>query len=215
MPHANINLFRDYKKLAKLFYEGTVFVAVDTETTGLSRNANFLMEIGAVKFTADGPVSIYDKLIKPPEPIPLPLVHLTGITPLMVQDCPAEAKILPEFLNYIGNAVLLAHNAPFDIGFLNAALERMSFLNLKNKVIDTLPLSRWAYPQFGQQKLEHPYSLQSLAQRLNIEVKAAHRAHDDARVCMELFKRIIEDTKTRQKDYSVLKTGSLFDQELF
>ena len=215
MPHANINLFRDYKRLAKLFYEGTVFVAVDTETTGLSKNNNFLMEIGAVKFTVDGSLSLYDELIKPREPIPLPLVHLTGITPQMVENCPPEEKVLPSFLNYIGNAVLIAHNAPFDIGFLNATLERMSFSHLKNKVIDTLPLSRWAYPQFGQQKKEHPYSLQSLAQVLNIEVKAAHRAHDDARVCMELFKKIIEDTKSRQIDYSILKTGSLFDQELF
>ncbi len=80
MPHANINLFRDYKRLAKLFYEGTVFVAVDTETTGLSKNTNFLMEIGAVKFTVDGSLSLYDELIKPREPIPLPLVHLTGNT---------------------------------------------------------------------------------------------------------------------------------------
>lgn len=225
MQQNKIALFRNYRHLANLFYSGTVFVAFDTETTGLKKETDFLTEIGAVKFTADGVVSTFDCLIKPPVEIPPRLVELTHITPEMVKDCPPATNAIPPFLNFIGKSVLIAHNAPFDMGFINAELERMSFPCLKNQVIDTLPLSRWAYPDFANdgQNGKGKYKLQALAERFCIEVRSAHRADDDARVCMEVFKRIIKDTLDRQKDYKAQEGLNLFkapvtengQQELF
>ena len=219
----DIKLFRDYKHLAREYYSGTVFVAFDTETTGLHSDSDFLIEIGAVKFTCAGELSRYDQLIKPPVPITPFLTNLTHITNEMVQDMPQANRVLPDFMRFLGDSktILLAHNAPFDLGFVNAELARISYPCIPNKCIDTLPLARWAYPKLTEEKTSGQYKLQSLAKRFEIDVFAAHRADDDARVCMELFKRILKDTMSVQKDYSIhsekdtLLNSGVLQQELF
>ena len=216
-PQPKMYLYRDYKHLARLFYSGAVFVAFDTETTGLHSETDYLMEVGAIKFTCNGEISRFDQLIKPPIPILPFLTNLTHITNEMVKDCPSASKVLPDFLRFIGdkNAVLLAHNAPFDLGFLNVELVRMSVPTIHNQCIDTLPLARWAYPKFINETEKGPYKLQSLAKRFEIQVLAAHRADDDARVLMELFKRIIKDTIPRQKDFDMhSQSGNLMPQNI-
>lgn len=195
-----IRLFRDYKHLARLFYDGTVFVAFDTETTGLHAGSDSLIEIGAVKFDRNGIIgSSFDELIKPPVPIPEFITQITNINNDMVQNCRCANDVVSDFLSYIKDAVLLAHNAPFDVGFINAETMLSKKSYLKNLVVDTLPLARWAYPDFINEAEKGQYKLQSLAKRFNITVINAHRADDDARVCMELFNRIIKDTLERQK----------------
>ncbi len=200
-----VKLFRDYIHLAKLYYSGAVFVAFDTETTGLHAESDHLIEIGAVKFTCDGKTDSFDALIKPPVQIPYFLTELTHISNQMVENCPCAAEVLPKFLNFLGgkDTVLLAHNAPFDMGFINSELERISAPPLKNLVIDTLPLARWAYPKLIEAKERGQYKLQSLAKRFNVQVLAAHRADDDARVLLEVFERILKDTMSVQKDYVI------------
>ena len=217
------NLFKDYKHLAREYYSGTVFIAFDTETTGLHASSDFLMEVGAVKFTCEGEVSRYDQLIKPPVPITPFLTNLTHITNEMVLDKPYASKALPDFMRFLGDskAILVAHNAPFDLGFVNTELGRMNYPAIPNKCIDTLQLARWAYPEFSKEKESGQYKLQSLAKRFNINVLQAHRADDDARVCMELFKQILKDTMHLQKDYNIhsdtnsLQNASILQQELF
>ena len=105
--------------------------------------------------------------------------------------------IARDLLSFLGDSIIIAHNAQFDLRFVNAELERINHEVLFNKAIDTLRFSRWAYPDN-----EH-WTLQFLAEQLKIEVKAAHRAEDDARVCMELFLRCIKDTMDRQKPYLI------------
>ena len=132
----------------------------------------------------------------------------------MAQDGVSESSALLSFLSYLDtqNTVLIAHNAPFDLGFMHAGLERCALGPLKNKCIDTLPLARWAYPKLVLEPQKGQYKLQSLASRFCINVMAAHRASDDARVCMEVFKRILSDTMSVQKDVKceTVREGELF-----
>jgi DNA polymerase III epsilon subunit family exonuclease len=199
-----LHLYRDFKTLARLLEGGSVFCAFDTETTGLHAQEDFLMEIGAVKFTKDGVIATYDQLIKPPVTISSFVTSITHIDDNLVKDSPNPAQALTSFLRFSQGTYLIAHNAPFDLGFVNTELERMTFPILKNKAIDTLPLSRWAYPKLGK------YNLQFLAEQLKIEVRNAHRADDDARVCMEVFLRCVNDTMSIQKKIASPQEPSLF-----
>ena len=205
-----VKIFNDYKHLALNYYSEKVFVAFDTETTGLKASEDFMIEIGAVKFDCGGMIGEpFDMLIKPPVLIPPMIENLTHITNNMVQDCPEEKEALIQFLKYItsDNTILVAHNAPFDLGFINTALERNHFPRLNNTCIDTLQAARWAYPELKLCQQKGQYKLQSLAQRFNLQVKAAHRAFDDAKVCMGIIKQIIRDTMDRQKDMDNLNKG--------
>ena len=119
--------------------------------------------------------------------------QVSHITDDMVRDAPKIVSVLPEFLRFAEGCILVAHNALFDIKFTDEELKRCGLLTLTHQAIDTLSLSRWAYPANGHWKLQY------LAEQFKIEVKAAHRACDDAHVCMEVFLRCIHDTMDRQK----------------
>ncbi len=202
----NYKMFRDYKHLAKLYYSGATFVAFDTETTGLKAEENNIIEIGAVKFNYKGLIGEpFDVLIKPPYGIPPYLTELTHITNQMVADKAAAAEVLPDFLTYLEDrdTILVAHNAPFDLGFIDTELMRAGLPELPNLTVDTLPLARWAWPGLSLVKEKGQYQLQSLAKRFKVDVHSAHRANDDARVCMEIFLKCIEDTMNKQKDYTI------------
>lgn len=200
MSGSKIHLIRNFKHLARYLYGGSVFCAFDTETTGLKCLDDYVIEIGAVKFNKDGVISTFNQLVKPPVAVPEFISNLTGITNEQIAYCEPVSKVLPDFLRFIDNTILVAHNAPFDMGFINSELNRSLLPPLNNKVIDTLPLSRWAYPQFAKETEEKgQYKLQNLAKRFDIDVVSAHRACDDARVCMEVFLRAIKDTMAVQK----------------
>lgn len=196
-------IFKNYKNLAKEFYSDRTFVAFDTETTGLNAASDYIIEIGAVKFDRRGLIGApFDVLIKPPVPLTSFITSLTKITDEMLTGCPDAAEAIRDFIIYMGGrrTILLAHNAKFDIGFINCELARRSLPPITNLCIDTLTAAKWAYPELARGE-KGQYKLQSLAGKLNIRVEQAHRAEDDARVCMELFKRIVSDTKTRQNPF--------------
>ncbi len=184
--------FREYRKLARLLESGAVFTAFDTETTGLVAESGRILEIGAVKFTGGGTVAAYQTLVNPGCAIPREASAVNHISDGMVADCPPAAAVLPEFMDFIGGTILVAHNARFDVNFITAELERAGMRPLRNTVIDTLGLCRWAYPSLGK------YSLHFLAEKMGIEQKDAHRAGDDARVCREILLRCVRDTASVQ-----------------
>jgi len=159
----------------------TTFVVFDTETTGLSPNDNRVIEIGAIRFHYKKELEEFDYLINPETVIPYNITKLTSITNDMVKNAPTAKDIVPKFLEFIGDAILIAHNASFDINFINAELARLSLPPLTNKVIDTRYLAQALFTK------ETNYKLQTLAESFKIEVLAAHRANDDSRVCMKLF----------------------------
>ncbi|MBR1723229.1 MAG: 3'-5' exonuclease, partial [Treponema sp.] len=116
------------------------------------------------------------------------------ITNKMVFGQKEFKDVFPDFFDFMGNeAVIVAHNAQFDLRFINKELERIGMLPLANRAVDTLRFSRWALPEN-----EH-WTLQFLANQFGIEVKSAHRAEDDAMVCMEVFFKCIEASMEKQK----------------
>lgn len=197
ITRADLNLFTQYKHLENLTKKHKTFIAFDTETTGTNSKTDCILEIGAYKISFDrnSPYyenpQIFDMLINPEIEIPAFISQLTGITNEMISGAENTKNVIKEFLKFIGeDSVLIAHNAPFDLYFIDNQLEKMYIKPIKNLCVDTLPLSRWAFPEFASESQKGNYTLQNLAKKLNIQVNAAHRAYDDAKVCMELFKKI-------------------------
>ena len=166
-------------------YDTAVFAAFDTETTGLDPGTGRIVEIGAVKFDRRGPIARFNMLMNPEMPMPEEAGKVNGITDAMLKDKPLIADVFPDFFAFIGNAVLVAHNAPFDVNYINAELKRADKPPLTNKVVDTRIFAKEVYPGLSS------YALQDLAVQLGITALEAHRAEDDARVCMELFDKTL------------------------
>jgi len=190
---SNLHLLNDFRKMNRLVHSDEVFCALDTETTGLKPAEEKIIEIGAVKFNSSGVIGHFSTLVNPGILIPPFCQELTGITNKMVFNQKNFKEIVGDFLEFLGDSIIIAHNAQFDIRFLNAELERLEMEPLGNRAIDTLRFSRWAFPEN-----EH-WTLQFLASQFGIEVKNAHRAEDDARVCMEVFFKCIEGSMLKQK----------------
>lgn len=159
----------------------TTFAAFDTETTGLEPKLNRVVEAGAIRFDALGVSARFNSLINPKIPMPSEVTKVNGITDAMLAKEPDAAKVMPDFIDFLSDSVLIAHNAPFDVAFVNEELARLGMQPLRNRVVDTRIFAKEIYPGLPN------YRLQDLARNFGIEAIDAHRAEDDARVCMELF----------------------------
>jgi DNA polymerase-3 subunit epsilon len=180
------------------------FVAFDFETTGLDASRDRIVEIGAVGFRlgkdAAGwkaiPDGEYESLVNPACPIPHEVSAIHGIDDLAVSAAPYWKDAAAAFFPFIDGAILVAHNAPFDLGFLKAEAARAGLENPSNPAWDTIALAKTAISGLPS------YSLKSLASSFGIGQHAAHRGADDARVCMELFVRcvaLIDSDATRPR----------------
>ncbi|MCR5171545.1 MAG: 3'-5' exonuclease [Treponema sp.] len=185
MANATIRLLTSHKRIVDLYNNGAVLCAFDTETTGINPLNCCVIEIGAIKFNKNGIIDRFGTLIKPYYNIPPEITSLTGITPEMVCNCETAQTIIPKFREFCKDTILLAHNAQFDVRFIDMECERLGFRQLLNPVIDTLRMSRLLLPDNTSWKQT------SLAAQFNIDTGHAHRATDDANVCMELFKRFV------------------------
>lgn len=172
--------------LLQMFDSGAIFTAFDTETTGLNPEEEKILEIGAVSFDKLGIRARYNVLINPQRKILPEITRVNGIDDSMVAGKLTFAENAPHFLGFIKDSVLIAHNTPFDLGFVNNELKTAGMKPLENQAADTLTLSRAMLPNLGK------YNLQFLAKYFEINVVNAHRAEDDARVCMELFLKLLE-----------------------
>jgi DNA polymerase-3 subunit epsilon len=162
-------------------FSAAAFTAFDTETTGLDPRLCRVVEVGGIRFDARGIAARFNTLINPGVPMPSEVTKINGITDAMLSGQPTSSVALPDFLRFAGDTVLIAHNAPFDISFMNEELARLGKPALKNRVVDTRIFAREMFP--GRPN----YKLQDLAAHFGIKAIDAHRAEDDARVCMELF----------------------------
>ncbi|MCR5436516.1 MAG: 3'-5' exonuclease [Treponema sp.] len=188
MQHPN-RILKDFKKMHLLYEAGAVFTAIDTETTSITPKNGRIMEIGAVKFDKDGIISTFNQLFNPQCIIPPFVSQLTGITQRMVITSPLISEKLPDFIKMIENTILIAHNAQFDLNFINAECIRFELEPTGNKAIDTLQFSRWFYPSMEKHKLDY------LAQQLKIDSGHSHRTYDDANACMHLFVKMCTESK--------------------
>ncbi|MBQ1931319.1 MAG: PHP domain-containing protein, partial [Lachnospiraceae bacterium] len=160
------------------------FVVFDIETTGFSAMKNKIIEIGAVKVQGGEIVDRYSTFVNPGVPIPFEIEKLTGINDGMVLDSAPIEVILPQFLEFVGDAVLVAHNANFDMGFIEYNA-RQQGIPLNNTYADTLALARILLPQMSRFKLDN------VAKALNISLEHHHRAVDDAETTAHIFVNFI------------------------
>ena len=173
-----MKIITDYTKLAD---HSIRYLAVDVETTGLSSYSDRVVELGALLFKGADLLDSLETLVNPGIPIPEVVSGIHGITDAMVSESPSFSSLLKDLERLTEGAILLAHNATFDMGFLNAELARDGRPSLDVEIVDTLHMARKAFPGLKS------YALGSLAETLGIEVQSAHRAGDDCRVCYELF----------------------------
>lgn len=166
----------------------TTFVVVDLETTGGSPASSAITEIGAVKNRGGEVIGEFQTLVDPGGPIPPFIVALTGISDAMLVGAPRIEQVLPAFLEFLGDAVLVAHNAPFDVGFLKAACRQHDYPWPGNEVVDTVTLARRATT-----KEEAPNKkLSTLARVFGTTVTPNHRALEDARATSEVLHGMLE-----------------------
>jgi DNA polymerase-3 subunit epsilon len=185
--------FADVDALADLSLRDTTFVVVDLETTGGratgdGHNVDAITEIGAVKVRGGAVLGELATLIDPGRSIPPQIVALTGITSAMVCDAPKIDSVLPAFLVFSRGAVLVAHNAGFDIGFLRAAAERCQIAWPRPPVLCTVRLARRVLTRDEAPSVR----LSALARLFGAATTPTHRALDDARATVDVLHGLIE-----------------------
>ena len=158
------------------------FVAFDLETTGLSSKTDTIIEIGAVIIKNGEEIDRFQTFVSPGRKLERKIVELTGITDEMLQDAPSIEEVLPKFLEFAGNRVLVAHNSDFDTGFIRAACENQG-LAYHFTAVDTLILSQNILPHLGKFKLD------VVANALSLPEFNHHRAGDDALTCGMIMAR--------------------------
>ena len=153
--------------------EGT-YVVFDVETTGLSAVYDTIIELAAVKMYKGNVIESFDEFIDPGHPLSRTTIDLTGITDEMVRGSKSEEEVLRLFLEFSKDSILVAHNAAFDMGFLNTSYAKYGIPEATNPVIDTLELARYLYPQFKR------FGLGVLSKKFGVSLEQHHRAIYDA-----------------------------------
>ena len=169
----------------------TTFVVVDLETTGGSHSNSSITEIGAVKIRGGEIIGEFQTLVNPDSPIPAFITVLTGITDAMVIEAPKIGEALFSFLEFAGSpeeTVLIAHNAPFDIGFLKAAAVECATPWPKFQVIDTARVARYVVTRDEAPNCK----LGTLANFFGAATNPDHRALSDARATVDVFHGILD-----------------------
>jgi DNA polymerase III epsilon subunit family exonuclease len=158
------------------------FVVVDVEATGAKTPPNRIIELGAYRIHQGRIVDRFLSLVNPEIPIPRFVIALTGITNEMVRDAPLFADVAPRWLEFVKDAVLIAHNAPFDTSFLNHEISRVyPGHRMFNSHLCTVMLSRKAVPGLDN------YRLDTIASHFSIPIVSRHRAGSDALATAEIF----------------------------
>ena len=195
----------------------TTYCVLDLETTGFSAKTEKITEIGVMKVKEGKVLDKFACFVNPEKPIPQRVVEVTKITDEMVKDAETIDKVFPKLLEFLGDSVLVAHNADFDIGFLKQNAKELGY-DFDYTYVDTLSMARDIFPDFKK------YQLGKIADKLKIKVEVAHRALDDVdttvkvmNVMMDILKergaKTIEDIdllgsdeKAKKEEYKKLKT---------
>lgn len=169
------------------------FVVFDLETTGIGAKSNQIIEIGAVKVENRTITDRYSSFVNPRRPIPYHITQLTSIDDNMVREAPGIEEVLPEFLKWCGNAVMVAHNASFDIGFITQKAKELE-MPVSFTVVDTVSMSRAVLPELRN------YKLDTVAKKLGVSLENHHRAVDDAGATAEIFVHLMKRLEDRGID---------------
>ncbi len=169
------------------------FVIFDVETTGLSpAGGDRIIEIAALKIKDLKAVEEFHSLIDPQRAIFADSIRVNGISAEMVAGAPTSSDVLPRFLSFLGNAVLVGHNVKFDLGFLCYELALAGrWLSDKTVIVDTLKMSRELLPHLGR------YSLWYVAECLGIKKEQTHRAQSDVELTYDVFCRLAKSVGSK------------------
>ena len=182
----------------------TEYCILDIETTGLSFRTEKITELGAVIYKNGEIIDEFECFVNPEKPIPEEVEKVTNITDDMVKDAETIETILPKFLDFIGDRIIVAHNADFDVGFIKYNAEKIG-IKLENTYIDTLRLAKDLFPDYKK------YKLGIIAENLGIKVDVAHRALDDVITLTKVFKvmqnMLIEKGAKTVEDINILESG--------
>jgi len=165
------------------------YVVFDVETTGLSAVYNKIIELAAVKIRNGEVIDKFERFSNPHHPLSAITTNLTGITDDMVENAPEIAEVVKDFSDWIGDSILVAHNASFDMGFFYEAKKQSGLPHVSYPVIDTLELARLLHPEMGNHRLN------TLAKKYNIDLTQHHRAIYDAEATGYLFLRLLAEAE--------------------
>lgn len=197
-------------KYASLFKESPIkdfneliFVVLDTETTGFSFEDDRILSIGAVKIKKEtiSVQEVFDIYLEQ-EKFNKETVHVHGLLKNGQRECISEVLALEKFLEYVGNAIIVAHHAGFDMGMLNTALERIGLPKLKNTVLDTGVIYKKTLIKSYLVQPKSNYTLDELAEKFSISRKDRHTALGDAYITAVAFLKIISRLKEK-KNFSL------------
>ena len=178
--------WEEVASLHDLPLDQTPFVVFDLETTGTRPGVSRIVEIGAVRLQGFDQVGTFEQLVNPGVPVPATITAITGIETRDVRRAPRISQALPRFLSFAQGAVLVAHNARFDVGFVDAELSRLEGRRLAAPVIDTVALAR----RLLEGRLPR-MNLGTLAERFDTEVRPCHRALPDAQATAEVLVQLL------------------------
>ncbi|MFG6148878.1 PolC-type DNA polymerase III [Halobacillus sp. B23F22_1] len=168
-----------------------VYVVFDVETTGLSAVYDKIIELAAVKIKDGEIIDRFESFANPHQPLSQTTTDLTGITDDHVKDAPEIEEVLKDFYQWMDNDILVAHNASFDMGFLNAGFQRIDIGKAVNPVIDTLELARFLVPELKNHRLN------TLCKHFDIELTQHHRAIYDAEATGYLLWKLVKKALER------------------
>ena len=171
----------------------TQYCVLDLETTGISHLTEKITEVGIIKIKDGQIIDEFECFVNPEKPIPQKVQEITHITDEMVKDAETIDKVIPKIIEFIGDSVLVAHNADFDMGYLKYNFEKYGY-KFENSYIDTLRLAKSIFPDMKK------YKLGLIADELDIKVEVAHRALDDVKTLVEVFKVMLKKAKNRDAE---------------
>lgn len=183
---------------ADMSFDGE-FVCFDLETTGFSAKKDRITEIGAVKIVNGVITDTFSTFVNPQRPIPTKITELTGITDAMVSDAPSDVQAVDDFLKFCGEAVLVAHNAPFDTSFIREVCEK-SGREYAYTSVDTVAICRSILKDIKNCKLD------TVAKFLRLPEFNHHRACDDANILAQIFLQLIVRLRD---DYKITSTADI------
>ncbi len=183
-----------YNEAHRLLADDT-YVVFDVETTGLSAVYDTIIELAAVKVRDGEIIDRFESFANPHHRLSATTINLTGITDDMVQNAPDVSEVLNKFHDWAEDAILVAHNASFDMGFLNVGYKKTGLEKAKNPVIDTLELGRFLYPELKNHRLN------TLTKKFDIELTQHHRAIYDAEATGYLLLKMLKDALEKGIQY--------------
>lgn len=161
------------------------FVAVDLETTGLSTEYDDIIEIGAVRYRDGTPVATYAQLVNPGHDVDDFITELTGITNEMLEGQPSIGDVLPGFMDFLADDIVIGHNVNFDINFLYDNCQNCGLKAVSNDFIDTLRVSRRMLPDLENHKMD------TVAEALQLSGRDLHRATGDAVIAANIYLELL------------------------